>query len=192
LPAGVLSPPAPAGDGRLRVAFVGRFDLQQKGLDWLVNAIHQHPSWRADFEWTFQGRGPGERALLELASALGPQHVRVNAHAPLDEALAHCDVLLLCSRFEGLPLVALEATARGWPVVASRDSGLQDYLPATSLFDFGDAWSMELALQNLRTPQARQQAATHAQAQVAHAHSELGYLRALRSVAQQLRGQPTW
>jgi glycosyltransferase involved in cell wall biosynthesis len=182
--------PAPPADGRLRVAFVGSFDLQQKGLDWLVQAIQQHPSWRSQFEWTFQGSGPGERALLELACTLGPQHVRVNAHAPLDDALARCDVLLLCSRFEGLPVVALEATARGWPVVASRHSGLQDLLPASSLFDFGDPWSMVLALQSLRTPATRQHAAAHAQAQVATTHTDLRYHHALRNVTRRLQHAP--
>src|SRR5205814_4460271 len=116
-----------------------RFDAWQKGLDWLTALIARDSRWREAYRWHFQGRGTAERRLLELASALGPQHVVVQPHGPIDEALDASDVLLLPSRYEGEPLVALEATLRGWPVVASRESGLGTLLPPGSLFEFGDA-----------------------------------------------------
>jgi glycosyltransferase involved in cell wall biosynthesis len=182
-----VQPPSPSADGRLRVAFVGRYDLKQKGLDWLIEMIRQHPAWRRLMRWHFQGRGPGDMALLELASELGPHHVMVNRHAPLNDALAVNDVLLLCSRFEGLPLVALEAVSRGWPVVASHACGLQDILPARSQFDFGDVQGMSKALASVRTPQARAQAAAYANARLLTTHTEAAYRTALRSVTARLK-----
>ena len=113
-------PPAPAPDaqGRLRVAFVGRFDANGKGLDWLAATLAADPGWARRHQWHFQGQGPAHGLLQALAAGLGPDCVQVHAHGPVDAAFARADVLLLCSRFEGQPLVALEALQRGWPVVA--------------------------------------------------------------------------
>ncbi len=184
--------PAPqtprARDARLRVAYVGRFEAHQKGLDWLAATLLAHPAWARRCHWRFQGRGPAERLLRGIASALGDGHVEVHAHAPIDQALAACDVLLLCSRFEGLPLVALEATARGCPVVASRGSGLRTLLPAGSLFDFGDAAGLRQALDGLRSEGARRQAVAHAQARMAVLCDEARYRSALQRVVRALRG----
>jgi len=159
---GTRPPAAPAGDALLRVGYVGRFDAHAKGLDWLAAVLRRRPAWAAHCCWRFQGRGPAEAALLELASALGPQRVEVHPHAPLDEALAAADLLLLPSRYEGVPLVALEATARGWPVVASRQAGVERLLPASSLFEFGDEAGLRSALASLRPASARAAAVAHA------------------------------
>jgi len=162
------SPPlgrGPADGGALRIGYVGRFDAHAKGLDWLATLLRRRPAWAAPWRWLFQGRGPAEMMLLELASALGPQRVEVRPHAPLDEALANCDLLVLPSRYEGVPLVALEATARGWAVLASRQAGVERLLPASSLFEFGDEVGLRDALLSLRDPLARAAAVAHARAQ---------------------------
>ena len=182
--------PAPSADGRLRVVFVGRFDLWTKGLDWLIDNLLKDPAWTRSCHWRFQGQGPGAAALHAAAQALGQQNLTIDGHAPIDQALACSDVLLLCSRFEGVPLVALEATARGWPVVASRESGVADLLPAASLFDFGDSAGMRQALFGLLAPGARQAAVAHARAQVACHNSPQDYERALATVCRSMLAAP--
>lgn len=177
----------PAADDRLRVAWVGRFDPWQKGLDWLAALLRDDAWWHQHFRWHLQGRGPGELALQTLASTLGPQHLVVHPHAPIQQALAGNDVLLLPSRYEGVPLVALEATALGWPVVASRQSGLGSLLPAASLFDFGDAEDLARALATMRTASAREQAVAHAQRRLARLHGAQRYRPALQTLVQHLR-----
>jgi glycosyltransferase involved in cell wall biosynthesis len=190
LQAPLPSPPKPAADGRLRVAFVGRFDPWQKGLDWLSTLLRNDRTWIEACQWRFQGRGEGEVMLLELAALLGPQHARVESHAPLNAALSCSDVLLLPSRFEGLPLIALEATACGWPVVASRRCNLQGLLPAASLFDFGDPADLRRALEALRQPEARTAAVTHARERLQQMRSELRYAAALTGLVQALAPPP--
>lgn len=182
------TPPAPLGDGRLRVAWVGRFDLHQKGLDWLAGTIERSPNWTACFSWRFQGRGEGEAALRALAGRLAPGAVSVCAHAPIRDALAASDVLLLASRYEGLPLVALEATASGWPVVATRESGLQELLDAEAQFAFGDAMAMRQALERLREPQRRAQAVARARARLERLCDGAHYEQRLRGVVHALKG----
>lgn len=187
------APPQPprAPDGRLRVGYVGRFELHQKGLDWLATTLRQEPSLGDGFRWRFQGRGPAEPVLQALASALGPQRVEIAPFAPIEQALARVDLLLLPSRYEGLPLVALEATARGWPVVASDRAGLADLLPAGSVYPFGDARALQRALQSLATPSARRAAVVHARQRLLEHLPGHGYQRGRRAVSEALR-RPAW
>jgi hypothetical protein len=180
-------PRTPATDGRLRVAFVGRFDAWQKGLDWLAALLQSDPAWQQDHRWHFQGRGDAEPLLQALASALGPQHALVHPHGPIRQALASNDVLLLPSRYEGLPLVALEATQLGWPVVATHQSGLAQLLPPASLFERGDADGLRRALALQRDPLHRRQAVAHAQARLVRLHAPQRLRPALDSLVRHLR-----
>ena len=182
--------PAAQPQGLLRVACVGRFDLHQKGLDWLAGLLHGQPNEALRCHWRFQGSGPGQAALQSLVTALGPHRASLVSHAPLDDALATCDVLLLPSRYEGLPLVALEATARGWPVVASRQAGLSALLPAGSLFEFGDGAGLAQALDKLRCPQARARAVDQARQRQDATGRQAQYQGALRTLCQALTNWP--
>jgi len=179
--------PQPAADGRLRVGYVGRFELHQKGLDWLVDTLQIESALADACRWRFQGSGPAEGVLQQLASALGPHRVEVVPFAPLEQALACVDLLLLPSRYEGLPLVALEATARGWPVVASDRAGLDELLPRSSLYTFGDRSGLQAALASLRTVSARRAAVAHARVRLLERLPGSGYHQARARVAQALQ-----
>jgi hypothetical protein len=87
---------------------------------------------------------------------------------------------------DGLAWLA-PATKLGWAAVTSRRSGLQDFLPATMLFDFGDAWSLALALQSQHGPAARQEAAVHSQKQMARAQGTLRRQPAVHGKTQRIR-----
>lgn len=163
-------PPWPAVDpqGLLRVAFVGCFDVAMKGLDWLSTQLRgAAPEGLDRCRWWFQGEGPGASTLEALARELGPQRVTVRPFAPIATALAHNDMLLLASSYEEHPLVALDATALGWPVVATRSSRLGDLLTESCLYDFSDAAGLAFALQGLRSIAAREAAVAHARARLA-------------------------
>jgi len=76
--------------------------------------------------------------------------------------MASVDVLLLPSRWEGMPYAVLEAMAAGLPVVATRVDGASDLvLPGKSgeLVDVGDVAGMARALAALLTLGAAELAA---------------------------------
>jgi glycosyltransferase involved in cell wall biosynthesis len=158
---------ATAAGGPLRVLFAGRFDAKQKGLDWLCERLRaRRADWTGRVRFLFKGEGGFRAELVRLRRELGEEHVEVCAWGDVAGAMAQADVLLLPSRYEGLPLVALEATHYGLAVVASRDAGLSDLLPPGCLFDFGDEQAMWAALEALRDPARRAAALAHARQRV--------------------------
>jgi len=103
---------------------------QQKGIDWLLQTL---PHWfdsRPDCELLIVGDGP-ERTILEQTSAQLPCRNRVHflGHRPdVPELLAASDLLLLPSRWEGMPNVVMQAMTTGLPVVTTEVEGIEELL----------------------------------------------------------------
>jgi glycosyltransferase involved in cell wall biosynthesis len=98
--------------------FVGRLDVVYKRLDAAVRALQQVP-------WSLAMVGPdfrgGRQQLTTLAERLGVSDrlLLCGPRRDLEEAFAACDVFVLLSRSEGLPMALLEALAQGIPAVVS-------------------------------------------------------------------------
>lgn len=97
------------------VAFLGRLDFRQKGLDILLRAAR-------DLEIPFRiaGDGPDREKLKKTIASL--DHIEWTG--PLDDLekrdfLRNASMVALPSRFEGQPLVSIEAAALGKPLVVS-------------------------------------------------------------------------
>ena len=133
-----------------KVIVMGRLH-RQKGIDWLVQTL---PHWlepRIDCELLIAGDGP-ERTEIEQTVAQQPCRNRIHflGHSrDVPELLAASDLLLLPSRWEGMPNVVMQAMAAGLPVVATHVEGIDELLvqqpnvlgtPATSsqVCSFGD------------------------------------------------------
>jgi len=123
LRAAAVSPQREAGAG-LRLVGAGRL-TDQKGFDRLVEAVPQLP---ADSRVTIFGEGPDRATLTNRIAALGlDDRVRLAGfQADLAPHLAGADALVMPSRWEGLPNVALEALALGTPVFATPECGLAE------------------------------------------------------------------
>lgn len=125
-----------------RVAlFLGRLEVRQKGIDTLLAAIRCHAERLADWTFVFIGAGEGAAACEELRHDLQDRvEIRcVSWTERPQEALAAADLLLMPSRWEGVPLVMLEAMGHGLPILASDIDVFQDYLPAANRIDFATA-----------------------------------------------------
>lgn len=113
------SPPVHWRPGSLRLASVGRLHAQ-KGFDRMLRALANPMLRTLDWEWIVLGDGEERANLLALRDQLGlGQQVRFAGAAPAAAVLQGADVLLAPSRYEGMPLVPLEAAEAGVAVLAS-------------------------------------------------------------------------
>jgi glycosyltransferase involved in cell wall biosynthesis len=111
-------------EGELRFACVGRLYPPAKGQDLLFEAL-AGPAWK-DRPWRLYVYGAGEmRQSLEwLAGKLGiSDRVVFAGFAAVQDIWAANHVLVMPSRFEGLPLAIVEAMLCARPVVATDVAG---------------------------------------------------------------------
>jgi glycosyltransferase involved in cell wall biosynthesis len=128
-----LDPPAPRApqpNDILRIAFLGRIAAHKRPLE-LIEAL---PAWNAGTPVAparldlYGGDYDGESARLraridELGLADSVRLHGAYSTADLDRIFAQTDLVVLPSRYEGLPLVLVEAMQRGVPVVATSAGG---------------------------------------------------------------------
>lgn len=156
-----LRPSAPRAVLRARFAvgddtpcvLVAAHLVRRKGVDVLLEAFAKlAPASRARL-W-IAGDGPERAALERSAAAVGiAERTRFLGHrSDLPDWLEACDLFVLPSRREGLGVAALEAMARGRPVVASAVGGLAEVVCAEEtglLVAPGDPAALAAALARL-------------------------------------------
>lgn len=147
-------PPLFASFSGKKAVVVGRLTYQ-KGLDWLLKTA---PKWlgdessasRADWSLWLIGQGVLEADLRRQAESL-PAQTAARIHfagwrPDISAILAEADLLLLPSRWEGMPNALLEAAAASLPVLATAADGvveiLGDDLASEQTVQFGatDEW----------------------------------------------------
>ncbi|CAN5133377.1 glycosyltransferase [soil metagenome] len=123
----------------------------EKGFDVLVEAAAKTP---ANIGFILFGEG-AERPKLEAMIAshrLADRFILAGVTTELDSLLPGADVVVLPSHTEGLPNVALEASAAGVPVIATAVGGTPEVVVdgiTGYLVDDGDAATMALGIKTL-------------------------------------------
>jgi glycosyltransferase involved in cell wall biosynthesis len=107
--------------------FVGRF-VEKKGISTMKRMVEMRPDWT----WAFAGWGPLDPRSWNAANVCVFSSLRGASMVPLYRA---CDLLVLPSTGEGLPLVIQEALACGLAVVCGAetlgaDEALKPYVQA--------------------------------------------------------------
>lgn len=129
-PPGHMEQRFPELAGRRWLLFLGRLDIQQKGLDLLLPAFARLRADHPDLHLVLAGpdEDGGAASLRHLAARLGiAEHVTLTGLiAGLDKAaaLAEAHAFVLPSRYEGLSIALLEALYCGRPVLVTDAVGL--------------------------------------------------------------------
>jgi glycosyltransferase involved in cell wall biosynthesis len=141
LPPAAFRPPrdAPARPDRLRLVCVGSF-LPVKNHATLLRALALAKQAGLTLSLTLVGDGPLRRAIEARIARLGlGADVRLTGHlagrAKVEAELDAADLFVLPSWSEGMPRAAIEAMARGLPVIGSAVPGIRELLPTEVLFD---------------------------------------------------------
>lgn len=136
--------------GPLRLGFIGRHD-RQKGLDILLDTIRRVPLPDVHFDIVGAGvlNGNGERR--DAADANVTYHGWLSRSGTL-ELLNSLDALVMPSRWDAAPIVAIEAMRAGVPVIASNRGGLPEIVRhgvGGYIFDLDDPHSLGRVLLGL-------------------------------------------
>lgn len=126
------------------IAVVGRIDFRQKCQDFVLQSIAQFRRELRGCKFLFIGSGPDEEKLRRMIVELGLGELAiVLPWCPIPaQFYAGIDILLIPSRFEGVPLVMLEAMSCGLRIVASDVDGMTENLPKSWLFPCGNSKAM--------------------------------------------------
>jgi len=112
-----------------RILCMGRL-TRQKRVDVVLRAMRSVLREFPDARLDIVGQGPDRARLEQLAWSLNlAYHVRFHGYVPgsaRDQLAAQAWVAVCPSAFEGWGVTAVEASARGLPVVASNVHGLRD------------------------------------------------------------------
>ncbi len=121
--------PWPTDSSMVHIACVGRIDPRAKGQDILLKVLNL-PKWRErPIQLNLYGDGPCEESIKSMAGLLGLENVVFKGQVSDVRGIwAGNHALVLPSRFEGLPLVIIEAMLCGRPVITTDIAGNAEYL----------------------------------------------------------------
>ena len=133
---------------------IGRFSPKHKGFDLLIKAFAKFSQTNNDWMLEIVGEGEEENIYRQLiAEHQLEQRVKICPFTnDIQRHYAGASVYVLSSRWEGQPLVLVEAMAHGLPIVSSDLPVAKELLEGRhcgTFFKCGDIDDMSLALQRM-------------------------------------------
>ena len=116
-----LIPGDPSIGNSKRFLTIGRFTPLHKGIDLLIKAFHLFAQKNSDWMLDIVGEGREEKKYRSLISNYHMED-RITIHPftnHIQDFYSNAQVYVLSSRWEGMPLVLVEAMSHGLPVVIS-------------------------------------------------------------------------
>jgi glycosyltransferase involved in cell wall biosynthesis len=124
---------------------VGRMSPQHKGFDILINAFALFAKDNKDWTLDIVGDGPEHDMLQDLIIRHQLQN-RITIHPFTQDVQSYysaASVFVLSSRWEGFPLVIMEALAHGLPIIASDIPVCKEFLGGKDFCRFFESESTE-------------------------------------------------
>jgi glycosyltransferase involved in cell wall biosynthesis len=113
----------------LSLACIGRLDIISKGHDLLLNVLGLRHWRERNIRLSVVGKGPHERGLHRLAEELRLSNVTfLGQKEDIEDIWRTHHALVLASRFEGMPLVLVEAMLCGRPCIATDVGGIRELI----------------------------------------------------------------
>lgn len=127
-------------DDEYVIGVVARIQFVHKAHDFLIQALASDANHLKNIKVLIVGDGPDETKLKTMVQSYKLEHLVkfVPWKENVSEIYSALDMLIIPSRFEGLPLVMLEAMYYNIPIVATNVDGMSEILPKEWLFEFGD------------------------------------------------------
>lgn len=116
-----LKPGQKATGTSKRFLTVGRFTPLHKGIDLLIEAFHLFAEMETEWTLDIVGEGPEETKYKRLIHDYNLED-RIHIHPftnQIQEYYSKAQVYVLSSRWEGMPLVLVEAMSHGLPIISS-------------------------------------------------------------------------
>ena len=129
--------PGPKSDGQQKSFLaVGRFSPKHKGFDLLIQAFALFAKNHQDWNLDIVGDGPEKEQLEHMIVENGLDE-RIKLHPftnNIQSYYSSASIYVLSSRWEGMPLVLVEAMSHGLPVIASDIPTCQEVLGDFGIF----------------------------------------------------------
>ncbi len=118
--------------------FLGRFDINHKGLDYLLDAIEILDKKGKKYRFYFYGTGTDEQVKyvnnrIEKLKNMEVQNKGTIYGAEKKEALESACILVLTSRYEGSPMTVLDALSYGNPCIVTPGTNVADEIEKNGL-----------------------------------------------------------
>lgn len=135
-----------AFSGKLKILFFSRLDWKGKGLDVLCDAIDMLRESGYDNKVEFMFYGTKESADCDRLFAFGEmtKYCGYVSGGDKNEAFKSCDVFILPSRSEGMPVAVLEALSYGLPCIVTPETNM-----ATLIEDNNCGWVVYLSAKDI-------------------------------------------
>ena len=143
-------PPPSPHTSCLTLGLLGRIEFNQKQQDFMVRTFLDFPEAFKGCRLLMAGDGPDTDQLRQMIE--GKENITLRPWQDDTESFYNeIDFLMLPSRYEGVPLVMLEALARGIPVLGSNRDGMRDTLPEAWTFDPENGEALAYTFSGLRS-----------------------------------------
>ena len=116
-----LKQETPSAGTSKRFLTIGRFTPMHKGIDLLIEAFHLFAQQNKEWHLDIVGEGREEKAFREQIAKYQLED-RITIHPftnHIQEYYSGAQIYLLSSRWEGMPLVLVEAMSHGLPIISS-------------------------------------------------------------------------
>jgi len=134
-------------------ALCGRIEFKQKGHDVLLRALAGRTREFSDWTFLLVGDGSDKQRLESLIEELnlGNRIRLLGWQQHMSVVYSAVDLVIVPSKFEGVPVTVLEAMHYGLPIVGSAVDAIAELLPEEWLFPSGDGDALAEAMLRVRS-----------------------------------------